>query len=140
MENYITKDNEFYNDVENVDNLSKYKLDIDEAIKTIISKEDRLVFASVVKVADITNITVFKYPELRGYILEKIKFEKEIQAIDKKIDRAIARLNKGNRRITFISLMNSCKFNSDHIYNNPYIKEKIRAAVIENTRGLCKKK
>ncbi|MGN9160075.1 hypothetical protein [Clostridium sulfidigenes] len=140
MENYITKDNEFYNDVKNSDNLSKYKLDIDEAIKAIISKEDRLVFASVVKVADITNITVFKYPELRGYILEKIKFEKEIQAIDKKIDRAIARLNKGNRRITFISLMNSCKFNSDHIYNNPYIKEKIRAAVIENTRGLCKKK
>jgi len=140
MENYITKDNEFYNDVENADNLSKYKLDIDEAIKAIISKEDRLVFASVVKGADITNITVLKYPELGGYILEKIKFEKEIQAIDKKIDRAIARLNKGNRRITFISLMNSCKFNSDHIYNNPYIKEKIRAAVIENTRGLCKKK
>lgn len=140
MENYITKDNEFYNDVENADNLSKYKLDIDEAIKAIISKEDRLVFASVVKVADITNITVFKYPELRGYILEKIKFEKEIQAIDKKIYRAIARLNKGNRRITFISLMNSCKFNSDHIYNNPYIKEKIRAAVIENTRSFCKNK
>lgn len=140
MENYITKDNEFYNDVKNADNLSKYKLDIDEAIKAIISKEDRLVFASVVKVADITNITVFKYPELRGYILEKIKFEKEIQAIDKKIYRAIARLNKGNRRITFISLMNSCKFNSDHIYNNPYIKEKIRAAVIENTRNFCKNK
>lgn len=140
MENYITKDNEFYNDVKNADNLSKYKLDIDEAIKAIISKEDRLVFASVVKVADITNITVFKYPELRGYILEKIKFEKEIQAIDKKIYRAIARLNKGNRRITFISLMNSCKFNSDHIYNNPYIKEKIRAAVIENTRSFCKNK
>ncbi len=140
MENYITKDNEFYNYVENADNLSKYKLDIDEAIKAIISKEDRLVFASVVKVADITNITVFKYPELRGYILEKIKFEKEIQAIDKKIDRAIVRLNKGNRRITFISLMNSCKFNSDHIYNNPCIKEKIRAAVIENTRNFCKSK
>lgn len=140
MENYITKDNEFYNNVENADNLSKYKLDIDEAIKAIISKEDRLVFASVVKVADITNITVFKYPELRGYILEKIKFEKEIQAIDKKIDRAIARLNKGNRRITFISLMNSCKFNADHIYNNPCIKEKIRAAVIENTRNFCKSK
>lgn len=140
MENYITKDNEFYNDVKNADNLSKYKLDIDEAIKAIISKEDRLVFASVVKVADITNITVFKYPELRGYILEKIKFAKEIQAIDKKIYRAIARLNKGNRRITFISLMNSCKFNSDHIYNNPYIKEKIRAAVIENTRSFCKNK
>jgi len=140
MENYITKDNEFYNNVENADNLNKYKLDIDEAIKAIISKEDRLVFASVVKVADITNITVFKYPELRGYILEKIKFEKEIQAIDKKIDRAIVRLNKGNRRITFISLMNSCKFNADHIYNNPCIKEKIRAAVIENTRNFCKSK
>ncbi len=62
MENYITKDTEFYNDMENKDKLNKYKANIDEAIKTIISKESRLVFASVVKVADITNITVFKYP------------------------------------------------------------------------------
>ena len=140
MENYITNDNEFYNDVGNQKKLSKYKSDIDEAIKTIISKEDRLVFASVVKAADITNITVFKYPELRGYILEKIKVEKEIQAINKKVDRAIARLTKVNRRITFISLMNSCKFNLDHVYKNPYIKERIRVAVIENTRNFYKNK
>jgi hypothetical protein len=135
MENYITKDTKFYNDTENEDKLNKYKANIDEAIKTIISKESRLVFASVVKVADITNITVFKYPELRGYILEKIKFEKEIQSINKKIDRAVARLNKGNKNITFIALMNSCRFNADHIHSNPYIKGRIREAVLNNAKN-----
>ncbi|MFR1707741.1 MAG: hypothetical protein ACLSV2_02475 [Clostridium sp.] len=134
MENYITKDNELYNQVEKQDELNKYKADVDEAINNIIDKEDRLVFANVVKAADITNITVFKHPELRGYILEKIKISKEIQVINKKIDRAVARLIKRNKKITFISLMNSCRFNADHMYSNPYIKERIRLAVIENNR------
>lgn len=134
MENYITKDNDLYNKVEDQDELNKYKADIDEAIENIIDKEERLVFANVAKAADITNITVFKYPELRGYILEKIKISKEIQVINKKIDRAIARLIKGNKKVTFVSLMNSCRFNANHMYSNPYIKERVRLAVIENNR------
>jgi len=38
MENYITKENGFYNDMENQDELNKYKADVDEAIRTIINK------------------------------------------------------------------------------------------------------
>lgn len=138
MENYITKENSFYNDMENQAELNKYKTDVDEAIRTIINKGDRLFFANVVNVANITNIIVFKHPELRGYILEKIKISKEIQDINKKIDRAVARLTKGNKKITFIALMNSCRFNADHIYSNPYIKERIRAAVLENIKRFYK--
>jgi len=140
MENYITKENGFYNDMENQDELNKYKADVDEAIRTIINKGDRLFFANVVKVANITNITVFKHPELRGYILDKIKISKEIQDINKKIDRAVARLTKGNKKITFVALMNSCRFNADHISSNPYIKERIRAAVLENIKKFYKNK
>jgi len=135
MENYIMKDYDFYNDIDKEKKLKEYKIQIDNAIKEIISKGGRLVFASVVKVGDISNITVFKYPELREYILISIKYAKEIQVINQRIDRAIARMIKGNKRITFISLMNSCRFNSDDVYKNTYIKERIRMIVIENSKG-----
>ncbi|MEG1255415.1 hypothetical protein [Clostridium sp.] len=135
MENYITKEYDFYSDIDREKKLKEYKIQIDNAIKDIISKGSRLVFASVVKVGDVSNITVFKYPELREYILISIKYTKEIQVINQRIDRAIARMIKGNKRITFISLMNSCRFNSDDVYKNTYIKERIRMIVIENSKG-----
>jgi len=139
MENDITKDYDFYNDIDREKKLKEYKMQIDNAIKDIISKGSRLVFANVVKAGDISNITVFKYPELREYILISIKYAKEIQVINQRIDRAIARMIKGNKKITFISLMNSCRFNSEDIYKNTYIKERIRRIVIENSKGFYTK-
>ncbi|MEG2290605.1 MAG: hypothetical protein RSA29_08500 [Clostridium sp.] len=139
MENYITKDYDFYSDIDREGKIKEYKFQIDNAIKKIMAKGARLVFANVVKVGDISNITVLKYPELRGYILDNIKFEKEMYVINQKINRALARMIKVNKKVTFIGLMNSCRFNSDDIYNNTYIKERIREVVIEHSNSFYNK-
>ncbi|MEG0307555.1 MAG: hypothetical protein RR636_06405 [Clostridium sp.] len=139
MENYITKDYDFYSDIDREGKIKEYKFQIDNAIKKIMAKGARLVFANVVKVGDISNITVLKYPELRGYILDNIKFEKEMYVINQRINRALARMIKSNKKVTFIGLMNSCRFNSDDIYNNGYIKERIRETVIESSNSFYTK-
>ncbi len=132
MENYITKDNEIYKNSNEYNKLEIYKLRIDEAIKNIIAKGGRLVFASVVKEGEITNIIVMKHPELRSYILSKIKFEKEKQVINEIIDKAVTGLFKRNKRITYISVLSKCKFPSGHVYKSDYIKQQIRDVVIKN--------
>lgn len=132
MENYITKDNEIYKNSNEYNKLEIYKLRIDEAIKNIIAKGGRLVFARVVKEGEITNIIVMKHPELRGYILNKIKFEKEKKVINEIIHKVVTGLLKRNKSITYISVLNKCKFPSEQVYRNDYIKGQIRDVVIKN--------
>lgn len=140
MENYLTKSEGFYYDRESCKEeesvVQGYKRAIDTAIKDIISSEKRLVFANVVKEADITNITVYKYPELRTYILKAIELQKQLQVINERIGKAVSRLKKSKRRITFVALMNSCNFDYDDLARNSYIKERVREVVIENVK--CK--
>lgn len=142
MEDYITKAEGFYYDENNCKEeysvVEEYKKAIDTAIRDIMNSEKRLVFANVAKEADITNIVVYKYPELRTYILKEIEFQKQLQVINEKIKKAVNRLKRSERKITFVSLMNSCNFDYDDMARNAYIKERIRAVVIENVK--CRKK
>lgn len=142
MENHITKAEGFYYDGssegEGYSEVDKYKKAIDSAIEEIINKDKRLVFANVVKEAQVTNITVYKYPELRTYILKEIELHKQLQVINEKIEKAVSRLKKSKRKITFVALMNSCNFDYDDIGRNAYIKERVRAVVIENVK--CRRK
>lgn len=142
MEDYITRDEGFYYDENNCNEdysvVEEYKRAIDTAIRDIMNSEKRLVFANVAKEADVTNIVVYKYPELRTYILKEIEFQKQIQVINMKIDKAVNRLKRSKRKITFVALMNSCNFDYDNMARNAYIKERIRAVVIENVK--CRKK
>ncbi len=134
MENSIANDGIYFKNIE------EYKIDIDQVIINIISKGHRLVFANVVKYTDINEFVIRKYPELRVYILNRISYYKEIQVINEKIDRAVKSLIGRNKNITVIALMNKCKFSSESIYENPYLKEKIRAVVVENSHRFIKKK
>ena len=120
------------------DIINEYKKNIDCVVEEIISTNGRLVFANVVKKANITNIDVYKYPEIRTYILNIIEFKKQISLIDKKIEDAVKRLKKVKRRITFVALINSCKFNYMDIDINSYIKKRIREVVIENVNYMVK--
>lgn len=142
MENYITKAEGFYYDgnscYEENSVVEQYKKSIDNAIQDIIINGKRLVFANVAKAADVTNITVYKYPELRTYILKEIEFQKQLQVINDKIEKAVTRLKKSRRKITFVALMNSCNFDYDDMARNSYIKDRVRAVVIENVK--CKRK
>lgn len=142
MEDYVTKVEGFYyhgnNYKEESNILEEYKRNIQAAISNIINSDKRLVFANVAKEADITNIIVYKYPELRTYILKEIEFQKQLQVINKKIERAVNRLKKTKRKITFVALMNSCNFDYDDMARNSYIKERVRAVVIDNAK--CRKK
>ncbi len=144
MENYLTKAEGFYYDgkicdeEENV--VEGYKREIDTAIQDIINSEKRLVFANVAKEADVTQITVYKYPELRSYILKAIEFQKQLQVINERIEKAVIRLKKSKRKITFVALMNSCNFDYDDMARNSFIKDRVRAVVIENVKCKAKSK
>lgn len=126
VENCLNNIDTYYKDIE------EYKIDINNTIEHIISKNERLVFAIVAEKAGVTRFVVRQYPELRNYILQRMVYYKEINIINKKIDRAVNSLLKANKSITFISIINKCKFNSDAVYQNQYIKDRIRTLLIEN--------
>ena len=116
-----------YKDVED------YKNDIDNAIQDILNRNERLIFASVVKNVDISPITISKYPELRMYILENIKLKKEMKVIDDKINRAASKILNSKENLTFMGLVKRCRFSLELVYKNPYIKESLLKALKENT-------
>lgn len=126
MENCLNIIDTGYKDIED------YKIDVNNTIKYMISKNERLVFAIVAEKSGVTRFVVRQYPELRNYILQRMVYYKEIQVINKKIDRAVNSLLKSNKSLTFISIINKCRFSSDAIYQNQYIKSKIRSVLIEN--------
>lgn len=125
MENCLITTELFYKD------LMEYKVDINNTIEYMITANERLVFALVAEKAGVTNFVVRKYPELRNYILQQLVHYKEIQVINQKIDRAVGSLIKANKAVTFLAIVNKCKFSSDMIYNNQYIKDKIRKVLSE---------
>lgn len=112
--------------------IEEYKTDINNVIEDIISQNKRLAFAIVAEKCDVNPFVINKYPELRTYILNQMAYFKEIQVINQKIDRAVINLKKANKTLTFISIINKCKFNSDLVYRNQYLKDKIRNILAEN--------
>jgi hypothetical protein len=120
MENCLNTAEIYYKDLE------EYKVDINNTIEHMISTNERLVFALVAEKAGVTNFVVRKYPELRNYILQQLVYYKEIKVINQKIDKAVNSLVKSNKTVTFLAIINKCKFSSDMIYQNQYIKERIR--------------
>jgi hypothetical protein len=127
MENCLNTTELYYKDLE------EYTVDINTAIENMIKTNERLVFALVAEKAGVTNFVVRKYPELRNYILQQLVHYKEIQVINQKIERAVNSLIKTNKTITFLAIVNKCKFNSDMIYQNQYIKDKIRLVLSSRT-------
>ena len=129
MENCLSTTKTFYKDIE------EYKNDINNVIQNMIYNKERLVFAIVAEKSGITRFVIRQYPELRNYILHKMVYYKEIHVINQKIDRAVASLLRSNKSITFIAIVNKCKFDSDIIYRNQYIKNKIRSVIANNTQA-----
>lgn len=127
MENCLNTTELYYKD------LDEYKVDINTAIEHMIKTNERLVFALVAEKAGVSNFVVRKYPELRNYILQQLVHYKDIQVINQKIERAVNSLIKTNKTITFLAIVNKCKFNSDMIYQNQYIKDKIRLVLSSRT-------
>jgi hypothetical protein len=125
MENCLNIGEIYYKDVE------EYKIDINNTIENMISTNERLVFALIAEKAGVTNFVVRRYPELRNYILQQLVCYKEIQVINQKVDRAVNSLMKANKTITFMAIVNKCKFNSETIYQNQYIKDKILRVLSE---------
>lgn len=126
MENALNNTSHFYKDIE------EYEDDINTVIEAMIDKNERIVFAIVAERAGVTNFVVRRYPELRNYILNQIKYYKEIQVINAKIDKAAKSLIRQGKNLTFMSIMNKCKFPSDMVYQNSYIKHRIRSVIINS--------
>lgn len=113
------------------DKEQEYRDNIDNALEKIVALNDRLVFFNVVKEADISSIDIYRHPGLRSYILEKIK-EKKIEIyIDKKINRVVSDLVAKDKKVSFVTVMNRCKFTQEELKDNPIIKDKIRRIVIK---------
>jgi hypothetical protein len=120
MENCLNTSEIYYKDLE------EYKIDINNTIEHMISTNERLVFALVAEKAGVTNFVVRKHPELRNYILQQLVYYREIKVINEKIDRAVNNLIKTNKNLTFMAITKKCKFSPEMIYENQYIKDKIR--------------
>jgi hypothetical protein len=123
MENCLNSEVTRYKDLE------EYKSDVNNIIENMISQNERLVFALVCEKTDINPLTIRRYPELRSYILERMVYYKELHVINSKIDRVVNNLIKANKRITFLEIVNRCKFSSEMIYRNQYIKDRIRSVI-----------
>jgi len=126
MEICKTNENRRYKDVE------EYEIDILMAIEDIISKNQRLVFATVAEKAGIINLVIRQHPQLRNYILQKIKYYKENQLVHQKIDSAVISLLKRNKTLTFMAVVDKCNFDTKTIYQNKFIKDKILKVLSEN--------
>lgn len=116
-------------------NIDEYKNDIDTTIKSMISKKERLVFAMVAERAGITRFVVRQYPELRNYILTRMVYFKEMQVINNKIDKAVNNLIKSKESITFMAIVKRCRYNLDMVYENEYIKSRIREILIQRSNS-----
>lgn len=112
--------------------INEYKENINRIIEEIMSKNEKLVFAIVAEKAEIDPLVIRKYPSLTQYILLTILNYKEKKVIDNKIDKAVDSLLKSEKRITFKAIVDKCKFSSDIIYRNEYIKNKIRSILADN--------
>jgi hypothetical protein len=113
-------------------NIDDYKADINSVIENMVSKKERLVFAVVAQKSGVTPFEIRQYPDLRNYILERMVYYKEIQVINQKIEKAVNSLLKSSKSLTFISIINKCRFGIDTIYQNKYIQDKIRNVLVEN--------
>ncbi|WP_027624127.1 hypothetical protein [Clostridium lundense] len=128
MKTYSNGEVSCYKDME------EYKVDINNTINSMLSKNERLSFAIVAEKTNIDPLVIRMYPELRTYILEKIKYYKEMKVISDKIDKAVKSLLKSNKNLSFISIMNKCKFSLNVVYKNKYIKDKIISALTDNLK------
>lgn len=128
MKNYSNGEVSCYKAIE------EYKVDINNAISSMLSRNERLSFAIVAEKTNIDPLVIRMYPELRTYILEKIKYYKELKVINNKIDKAVKSLLKSNKNLSFISIMNKCKFSLNVVYKNKYIKDKIISALTDNLK------
>lgn len=126
MENCLNTTESYYKDVDG------YKIDVDTVIISMISKNERLVFAVIAERSSITRFVVRQYPQLRNYILERMVYYKEMQVVNQKIDRAVKSLIKAGRRITFMAIINKCRITTDMAYQNVYIKDRIRNVLSQN--------
>ncbi len=125
MENCLFNTEIYYKDIE------EYKNNVDTIIKHMIAERERLVFAVVAEKAGVTRFVVRQYPELRNYILTKMVYYKELHVINSKINRAVDSLIKANKSITFMSIVKKCRYNLDVIYENEYIKNRIKEVLIQ---------
>lgn len=129
MESCLNSIDVYYKDIE------EYKIDIDNVINHMICKNERLAFAVIAERAGITCFVIRQYHELRNCILRRMEYYKEIQIINRKIDRAVNSLIKSNKSLTFMSIINKCRFASDVVYQNKYIKDRIRSVLAENKQN-----
>lgn len=128
MENCLSSEQVRYRDFDD------YKNEVNDVIQNMIFHKERLVFAVVCEKSDITPFTIRRYPELRSFILERMVYYKELHVINSKIDRVVNNLIKANKRITFLEIVNRCKFSSEMIYSNDYIKDRIRSVIASNVK------
>lgn len=126
MENCLSTTDVYF---ENEDN---FKAEIERVIEEMICDNERLVFAEVAEKAGVTRFIVRRYPELRNYILKRMMYYKDLQVINQRIDRAVSSLLKSNKKITFIAIIGKCKFTTEMIYQNPYIRDRIRNILATN--------
>lgn len=127
MENLITNEGISYKDIED------YKIDVNKTIETIIHEKDKLVFANVARKVGVNEFVIREFPQLRKFILERILYYKKIKVINDKIDRIVNNLIKAKKNVTFVGVMNRCKFTDDMYEEQAYIKDKIRKAVVNNS-------
>jgi len=128
MENCLSTTGIYYKDIK------EYKTDINAVIESMIANNERLVFSVVAEKASITPFVIRQYPDLRNYILQTMVNYKEIQVLKEKIEKAAASLAKSNKNLTFLAIINKCKFDSNMVYQNQYIKEKIRSIIAEQNQ------
>ena len=127
MENILTNDGFTYKE------LHEYKSDIDYTINEILQSSDNLVFANVAKKAGINEFVIRRYPELRNYILTEILKYKKKHVINCKIERVVSNLIKSKKNVSFVSVINKCKFSSEYDLEREYINKRIRELVVANS-------
>lgn len=127
MENSITNEEISYKDID------EYKNDIISTIENILITYDNLVFANVAKKSGVNEFVIRKFPQLRMFILQEILKYKKKHVINSRIEKVVNSLIKSKKNISFVTVLNKCKFTSEYDEERDYINRRIRELVIQNT-------
>ena len=122
-------------DVYTYKSLDEYKSSIDITIAEILLTTENLVFANVARKSGVNEFVIRKFPELRGFILKQIMKHKNRHVINCRILKVVENLNRGKKNISFLTVLNKCKFSNELELEKEYIYKRIKEVIAENIKN-----
>lgn len=113
--------------------LDEYKNKVKETISLALQKTDSIIFANIAREAGVNEFVIRKYPALRTFILNEILQVKKKHVINCRIEKVVNNLISKNQNITYVTVINKCKFSNEFNEEREFINSRIRELIALNS-------